>query len=434
MKALDTAPEVFASLARSLQHLGDVVRPRNRADLRGARRDVRELLEALLLVAESFGEAPPPPVVIAEKATVEATMLAKVSEAMAMKDQEHAKIPDVCQDDDLLSADDPWARACATVVRDCFGRPVVAVPSSDPAVSPWSRWRPSRSLSAGDLPGLTMVESMFQANPPCSSDLPARSLGEDDDEVDSEGPSENLVSHESLSVEEEPDEEDVEKSEKDEDEEAASGEASDGSAADEEDEVSDGSAAMPQLRKFQRGRSHRAPEEPSEVLTPEAPLVTKVVQSEHITEISPSSEWTHCPAGHALVYARVPDLYVCSCCYEPVAIGFCCGACKVDICGRCKLDGVRISPLGGLVLPAPAGSGSSSVMDEDDDAASSSGLPGPLPGSGFFDKDVIKTPFLGTKAMFWWSCRHCAQRWSKEDQARDHAKLCLQREKKDEDG
>jgi len=52
----DDFPEVFSAAAALLQRCGAMLRPTDRSSLAGARRDVRELIEALVVVADCFGD------------------------------------------------------------------------------------------------------------------------------------------------------------------------------------------------------------------------------------------------------------------------------------------------------------------------------------------------------------------------------------------
>ena len=50
-------PDIFAAAAKTLQLCGCVLRPEHRGDLRHARRDTKELIEALVNIADTYGNA-----------------------------------------------------------------------------------------------------------------------------------------------------------------------------------------------------------------------------------------------------------------------------------------------------------------------------------------------------------------------------------------
>mmetsp|Transcript_49223 Transcript_49223/g.158903 ORF Transcript_49223/g.158903 Transcript_49223/m.158903 type:complete len:393 (+) Transcript_49223:103-1281(+) len=153
-------PEVFALAARALQELGLVLRPTHRGALQHARKDVRDLVEVLVQIADTFG-------------TLAGAGAASSSPAVAQPIPPHT---------DPVFVQDPWASASASKtsrssqsssgawVRAVTGVVREALPPSDP----WARWASARSSLPSPQPPMGLcgdvpAEACETMGPPCSS-------------------------------------------------------------------------------------------------------------------------------------------------------------------------------------------------------------------------------------------------------------------------
>mmetsp|Transcript_11317 Transcript_11317/g.19993 ORF Transcript_11317/g.19993 Transcript_11317/m.19993 type:complete len:413 (-) Transcript_11317:237-1475(-) len=155
LAASEDFPEVFALAARALQELGLVLKPTHRGALQHARKDVRDLVEALVQIADTFGTHVGPGA-------------ASSSPAVA---------PPVPPHTDPVFVQDPWASASAGKTSRSSqlssGRAVTGVVREAPS-DPWAQWASARlSLPSpqllmgvcGDVP----AEACEAMAPPCSS-------------------------------------------------------------------------------------------------------------------------------------------------------------------------------------------------------------------------------------------------------------------------
>ena len=131
LDGVDAFPELFACCARVLQLCGEILLPRplgSSSPLGAARRDVRELVEALVLIAESHGDIVAPHV-LGSRSPCSAAPVSSCSVNVRTRTSlapEGSTLPDplrvelVAQDRgvDILSINDPWARPPA-VAQPC---------------------------------------------------------------------------------------------------------------------------------------------------------------------------------------------------------------------------------------------------------------------------------------------------------------------------
>jgi hypothetical protein len=129
LRSADEHPELFAATARVLQQCGDIVFPQGASPIEGARRDVKELLEALVTIADCHGE---------RVATLSVTK-APVVQAAA-KPSPYVEL-------DQIQVSDPWAAAAAKLAP----RPAVqaAAPPTSAAMAASSPRAPSSASSVG---------------------------------------------------------------------------------------------------------------------------------------------------------------------------------------------------------------------------------------------------------------------------------------------
>jgi hypothetical protein len=137
LRDLDAEPQLFSALSLTLQKFGEAIQPRGRG-LDAARADVRDLVEALVAIADCHGEAPRPAAFDAAAAS-SSTATTGGSFARTSPDKAGA---------DPLQVTDPWAAATAFPTLPAAAAAPTSTSPAGWVADPWGSWRRSSAGTA----------------------------------------------------------------------------------------------------------------------------------------------------------------------------------------------------------------------------------------------------------------------------------------------